>query len=65
MHRTQIYFDDTIYHYLEEEKKRSKLSFSEIIRNNIKSNISKKPSKIRPNLAMAICGVDRSSASTP
>jgi hypothetical protein len=39
MHRTQIYLDDIIYEYLEEEKKKTKLSFSEIIRNNIKQNI--------------------------
>ena len=39
MHRTQIYLDDIIYKYLENEKKKTKLSFSEIIRNNIKQNI--------------------------
>jgi predicted CopG family antitoxin len=39
MHRTQIYLDDIIYEYLEKEKRKTKLSFSEIIRNNIKQNI--------------------------
>jgi predicted CopG family antitoxin len=39
MHRTQIYLDDAIYEYLEIEKKKTKLSFSEIIRINIKQNI--------------------------
>jgi predicted CopG family antitoxin len=39
MHRTQIYLDDVIYEYLENEKKKTKLSFSEIIRNNIKQNM--------------------------
>jgi len=39
MRRTQIYLDDAIYNYLENEKRKTKLSFSEIIRNNIKQNI--------------------------
>jgi len=56
MHRTQIYLDDIIYNYLEEEKKRSKLSFSEIIRNNIKLNIKKKSEKIIDSLEQAIGG---------
>ena len=39
MHRTQIYLDDEIYTFLEMEKRKLKLSFSEIIRLNIKKNI--------------------------
>lgn len=54
MHRTQIYLDDTIYHYLKEEKKRSKLSYSEIIRNNIKLNIKKKNDRIINSLERVI-----------
>ncbi|MEI6055667.1 MAG: ribbon-helix-helix protein, CopG family [Lentisphaerota bacterium] len=46
MHRTQIYLDDEIYHFLEKEKKRTHQSYSEIIRLNIKQNIKNKYSVI-------------------
>lgn len=46
MHRTQIYLDDEIYHFLEKEKKKTHQSYSEIIRRNIKKNIKNKYSVI-------------------
>ncbi|OGV20565.1 MAG: hypothetical protein A2X47_12725 [Lentisphaerae bacterium GWF2_38_69] len=46
MHRTQIYLDDEIYKFLEKEKRKSHLSYSEIIRLNIKSNIKNRYSAI-------------------
>lgn len=46
MKRTQIYLDDEIYRYLTQEKKRTQLSFSEIIRNTCKQNMRKDTSDI-------------------
>lgn len=46
MYRTQIYLDDDIYKFLENEKKKTRLSYSEIIRNNIRQNIKQKQSLI-------------------
>jgi len=39
MHRTQIYLDDDVFEYLKRESEKSRLSFSEFIRKNIRSNM--------------------------
>jgi predicted CopG family antitoxin len=54
MHRTQIYFDDEIYNYLETEKKNTHQSYSEIIRNNIKMNIKKKTTEMITRMENAV-----------
>jgi predicted CopG family antitoxin len=46
LRRTQIYLDDEIYEFLENEKKKTHLSYSEIIRYNIKQNIQNNSSNI-------------------
>lgn len=46
MRRTQIYLDEEIHAYLESEKRRTGQSFSEIIRNDIKSGIQSRAGAI-------------------
>lgn len=64
MHRIQIYLDDEIYLYLQNEKHRTRLSFSEIIRNNIKNNIKQKHSHIIKRMEKA-AGVWEVNDTTP
>jgi predicted CopG family antitoxin len=63
MHRTQIYLDDNIYDYLEKEKARTRLAFSEIIRNNIRSNMGKSSSAILEKMHKAIGSLKKSELS--
>jgi negative regulator of replication initiation len=64
MHRTQIYFDDEIFSYLEKEKKSTHQSYSEIIRNNIKLNIRKKTKEMILKMENAV-GSWKNKAETP
>jgi 3-methyladenine DNA glycosylase Tag len=54
MHRTQIYFDDEIFNYLEKEKKKTHQTYSQIIRNNIKQNIRKQNSEMIAKMKDAV-----------
>lgn len=53
MRRTQIYLDDEIVKYLEYEKKKTRLSYSEIIRNHIKKSFKKKTTLMLTNMEQA------------
>lgn len=53
MKRTQIYLDDEIYEFLENESKNKHKSMSEIIRETIKEKIQYKNKNLIKNLNMA------------
>lgn len=53
MHRTQIYLDDEIVAYLDKEKQKTHLSYSEIIRKNLKENITWKNDSVLRKMEQA------------
>ena len=65
MHRTQIYLDDEIYEFLESEKKKTRLSYSEIIRLNLKKNIQDQSRAMIARMEKAAGAWNESSNETP
>lgn len=63
MHRTQIYLDDEIYSFLEREKRKTHLSYSELIRLNIKQNIKNKFSTVLNRMEKAAGAWEKSDLS--
>lgn len=47
MHRTQIYLEDEVFQYLENESKIQNLTISELIRRNLRTEISQKQERMQ------------------